>query len=44
MTRIAGRFGINTLGIGEDTVQPVTFNKPPFKFTGQIKKVVINLK
>jgi arylsulfatase len=42
---VAGRFGIDTFGIGEDTGQPVTnAYKAPFKFTGRIEKVVINVK
>jgi arylsulfatase A-like enzyme len=42
---VGGRFGIDTFGIGEDSGQPVTFHyKPPFKFTGKIDKVVIDLK
>ena len=42
---VAGRFGIDTFGIGEDTGQPVTPDyQPPFKFTGTIEKVVIDLK
>jgi arylsulfatase len=41
---VFGRFGIDTFSIGEDTGQPVTpgYN-PPFKFTGTINKVVIEL-
>jgi arylsulfatase A-like enzyme len=39
------RFGLDSFGIGEDSGQPVTFDyKPPFKFTGEIEKVVIELK
>jgi arylsulfatase len=42
---VAGRFGIDTFGIGEDSGQPVTFAyKPPFAFTGEIKKVVVDVK
>lgn len=42
---VAGRFGIDTFGIGEDTGQPVTpAYEPPFPFTGEIEKVVINVK
>jgi arylsulfatase A-like enzyme len=42
---VPGRFGIDTFGIGEDTGQPVTFDyKPPFAFTGQIERVVIEIK
>ena len=41
---VAGRFGIDTFGIGEDSGQPVTSGyKPPFKFTGEIEKVVITI-
>lgn len=41
---VAGRFGIDTFGIGEDTGQPVTSSyKPPYKFTGEIEKVVISI-
>jgi len=42
---VAGRFGIDTFGIGEDTGAPVTFDyKPPFAFTGTIERVDIELK
>ncbi len=42
---VAGRFGIDTFGIGEDTGQPVTdAYKPPFKFNGEIEKVTISVK
>jgi len=42
---VGGRFGIDTFGIGEDSGQPVTFDyKPPFKFTGTIEKVTIEVK
>lgn len=42
---VAARFGLDTFGIGEDTGAPVTDNyKSPFKFTGQIKRVDIELK
>lgn len=42
---VAGRFGIDTFGIGEDTGAPVTFDyKPPYTFNGNIEKVVIELK
>jgi arylsulfatase len=42
---VGGRFGIDTFGIGEDTGQPVTPDyKAPFKFTGEIEKVVIDVK
>lgn len=41
---VAGRFGIDTFGIGEDTGQPVTFDySPPFAFTGDLKEVQIEL-
>lgn len=41
---VPGRFGIDTFGIGEDTGQPVTVQyKPPFKFTGEIEKVVVEV-
>lgn len=39
------RFGLDTFGIGEDSGQPVTFDyKPPFRFTGEIEKVTIEVK
>lgn len=42
---VAGRFGIDTFGIGEDSGAPVTHRyKPPFKFTGEIGKVVVEMK
>jgi arylsulfatase A-like enzyme len=42
---VAGRFGIDTFGIGEDSGQPVTLDyKPPFAFTGEIEKVVVDVK
>jgi arylsulfatase len=42
---VAGRFGIDTFGIGEDSGQPVTSAyKAPFKFTGEIEKVVVEIK
>ena len=42
---VAARFGVDTFDIGQDSGQPVTFDyKPPFKFTGDIEKVVIDLK
>ena len=42
---IPGRFGIDTFGIGEDTGSPVSkYYSPPFKFTGNILKVDIELK
>ncbi|ADJ29353.1 arylsulfatase [Nitrosococcus watsonii] len=42
---VGGGFGIDTFGIGADTGQPVINDyKPPFPFTGEIEKVVIELK
>ena len=42
---VAGRFAIDTFGIGEDTGAPVTFDyPPPFAFTGTIQKVTVELK
>jgi hypothetical protein len=42
---VGGRFSIDTFGIGEDSGQPVTFAyKAPFKFTGEIEEVVIEVK
>ncbi|RED23250.1 arylsulfatase [Flavobacterium cutihirudinis] len=42
---VAARFGIDTFGIGEDTGSPVAYSyKLPFKFTGKIDKVNIDLK
>jgi arylsulfatase len=42
---VAARFGVDTFDIGQDSGQPVTFDyKPPFKFNGEIEKVVIDLK
>ncbi len=39
---VAGRFGIDTFGIGEDSGQPVsTAYEPPFAFTGEIDSVVV---
>jgi hypothetical protein len=41
---VFARFGIDTFGIGEDSGQPVTPEyEPPFKFTGKIAKVVIDV-
>lgn len=41
---VAGRFGIDTFGIGLDTGQPVTHAyKVPFKFTGEINKVTVDM-
>lgn len=42
---VAGRFGIDTFGIGEDSGAPVSpYYKAPFRFKGKIEKVVIDLK
>jgi arylsulfatase len=42
---VPGRFGVDTFGIGEDSGQPVTrAYKAPFKFTGEIEKVVVDIK
>jgi arylsulfatase len=39
------RFGLDTFGIGLDSGQPVTFDyEPPFRFTGEIEKVTIEVK
>jgi len=41
---VAGRFGIDTFGVGSDTGSPVTDTyKPPFPFTGRIERVDIEL-
>ena len=41
---VAGRFGIDTFGIGSDTGSPVADTyKPPFPFTGKIDRVDIEL-
>jgi len=41
---VAGRFGIDTFGIGSDTGSPVTdIYRPPFAFTGKIERVDIEL-
>jgi arylsulfatase A-like enzyme len=41
---VAGRFGIDTFGIGSDTGSPVSNTyKPPFAFTGKIERVDIEL-
>jgi arylsulfatase len=41
---VAGRFGIDTFGVGSDTGSPVTNTyKPPFPFTGKIERVDIDL-
>ena len=42
---VAGRFGVDTFGIGEDSSQPVTFDyAPPFTFTGRIEQVSVELR
>ncbi len=42
---VPARFGVDTFGIGEDTGQPVTQSyKTPFRFTGRIEKVVVDIK
>lgn len=39
------RFGLDSFGIGEDSGQPVSFDyKPPFRFTGEIEKVTVEIK
>ena len=41
---VAGRFGIDTFGVGSDTGSPVTdIYKPPYAFTGKINRVDIEL-
>ncbi|WP_083770119.1 arylsulfatase [Beutenbergia cavernae] len=41
---VFARFGVDTFGIGEDTGQPVTTDyRPPFRFTGTIDRVDIQL-
>jgi arylsulfatase len=41
---VAGRFGIDTFGVGSDTGSPVADTyKPPFRFTGRIDRVDIEL-
>jgi hypothetical protein len=41
---VAGRFGVDTFGVGADTGSPVTNTyKPPFRFTGRIDRVDIEL-
>jgi arylsulfatase len=41
---VAGRFGIDTFGVGMDTGSPVSNSyKPPFAFNGEIEKVEIIL-
>ena len=42
---VGGRFGIDTFGIGEDSGQPVTHAyQAPFKFTGEIEEVVVEVR
>lgn len=42
---VPGRFGVDTQDVGMDLQAPVsTAYKPPFKFTGSIEKVTIDLK
>lgn len=42
---VAGRFGIVTFGIGEDSGQPVTGGyNPPFRFTRKIEQVTVEIK
>ncbi|MDY7019730.1 MAG: arylsulfatase, partial [Cyanobacteriota bacterium] len=42
---VPGRFGVDTFGVGLDSQAPVsTAYKPPFKFTGEIEKVTIDIK
>jgi arylsulfatase len=42
---VGGRFGIDTFGVGEDTGQPVTdAYEAPFKFSGEIEEVVVEIK
>ena len=42
---VPARFGIDTFGIGEDSGQPVTAEyQPPFRFTGTIDKVVVEIR
>jgi hypothetical protein len=42
---VGGRFGIDTFGIGEDSGQPVAHKyQAPFKFTGQIEQVVVEVR
>ena len=41
---VAGRFGIDTFGVGSDTGAPVSNSyKPPFAFTGRIERVDVEL-
>lgn len=42
---VGGRFGIDTFGVGEDTGQPVTSAyKAPFRFNGELEKVVVEIR
>lgn len=42
---VAGRFGIDTFGIGEDSGQPVTAAyQPPNRFTGTIEEVMVEIR
>ncbi len=42
---VPARFGIDTFGIGQDSGQPVTAAyQAPYKFTGEIEKVVVEMK
>jgi hypothetical protein len=42
---VAGRFGIDTFGVGVDSGSPVSNTyKPPFAFNGEIEKVQVKLK
>jgi hypothetical protein len=41
---VAGRFGLDTFGVGIDTGAPVSNTyKPPFAFNGEVKEVTIDL-
>ncbi|WP_146572189.1 arylsulfatase [Botrimarina hoheduenensis] len=41
---VGGRFGVDTFGVGEDSGQPVTnAYQPPFRFTGEIRQVVVEV-
>ncbi|NEQ43959.1 MAG: arylsulfatase [Leptolyngbya sp. SIOISBB] len=42
---VAGRFGLESLDFGKDLQAPVsTAYQPPFKFTGTVEKVVLDIK
>ena len=42
---VAGRFGVDTFGVGEDSAQPVTPEyAPPFRFNGTIERVQIDVR